>query len=743
MIINMQREQLLELQKDMSLSEKIGQMLQLPNYFFTDEAVLTGPALEFGIGEKEVYEAGSVLSVFDPGQIRRIQKAYMEKQPHHIPLLFMGDIINGFKTIFPIPLAQGCTFDPELARECAKAAAKESAYSGLHVTFSPMTDLVRDPRWGRVMESTGEDPYLNSCFAEAVVQGYQGQELSGEGSIAACVKHFAAYGAPEGAREYNNVELSERTLREDYLPAYEAAIKAGCALVMTSFNTLNRIPSSGNEWLMRGVLRREMGFKGVLISDWAAIEEMTAHGIAEDKKAAAELAVKAGVDIDMATNCYIKNLESLVREGKIKESMIDECVYRILELKNALGLFENPYKDLNEDKASHTILCKEHRSLARKAAAESMVLLKNAKTDGRRILPLSPKNSIAFIGPFVEEKHLYGAWSLLGEECDTVSIRMAAEERSLDAVFAKGCFLQKKGENLYGLGSGLVENVQSESVRKTLEEEAVKAAEKAERVVIALGEHAYASGEGGSHADIGLPKHQLRLLKKISRVNPNVVAVIFSGRPVLLKEVKKYAKAILMAWFPGTEGGNAVLDLLYGDVAPSGKLAMSIPRAVGQIPVYYNQFRTGRPFNGDRTNRFQSMYADLPNEPLYAFGYGLSYGKFQYSKINISSDTLDRDKEVTVSVSVKNTGMHKGTETVQLYLQDVSASVARPVKQLKGFCRVTLAPEEQREVSFKITEEMLRFYTMDMEYASEPGLFTAYIGGDSNAEECVSFTLKI
>ncbi len=730
----MERVKLIELLNDMSLEEKIGQLMQLSSNFYEDEAVLTGPAMEFGIGENEIDQAGSTLSIFDPETIKKIQQKAIEKQPHHIPLLFMADIINGYKTIFPIPLAQGCTFQPELAKECAVVSAKEASAGGLHVTFSPMVDLVRDARWGRVMESTGEDKYLNSLFAKAIVEGYQGKQLKDKGSIAACVKHFAAYGAPTAGKEYNNVELSMRSLREDYLPAYQSAIDAGSAMVMTSFNTLDRIPATGNKWLMQDILRNEMGFNGVLISDWAAIEELISQGVAEDKEEAARLAINAGVDIDMATNIYIKHLAGLIQKGTISESQIDKAVLRILTLKNDLGLFENPYKDLNPEEYSRYNLCSSHRELARKAAADSMVLLKN-----EGILPLKKSGlRIALVGPYAEELHLYGAWSLLGEDKDTVSLRVGMEcagsENKLYCI--KGVNLIPDQEFLYGF-KGLV--TERNPVTSDSFEEAVKAASEADLVIIALGEHAYHSGEGGSKADLRLPKQQRELFEAVSRVNRNCISIIFSGRPLDLRDISEGSKALLQAWFPGSEGGNAIADLLYGKVQPSARLAMTFPYCTGQVPVHYDHFNTGRPFNGDHKNRFQSKYLDIPNEPLYPFGYGLGYTEFGYSEVRLSDTLMKKQDTVTASVVVKNMGEHAGTETVQLYLQDQKASVVRPIRELKGFQRVYLEPGEFVEIMFEINEEMLRFYNHNMEYTSEQGAFTIFIGENAttnNQAEC-------
>lgn len=723
----MEQDKLVALLKEMSLEEKIGQMLQVSGMFYEEVGVVTGPANTAGYTEEEIRQAGSVLGSVGADKLRKIQKEYMEKQPHHIPLIFMADIINGYRTVFPIPLAQGCSFRPELAQKGAEVAARESAAAGLHLTFSPMVDLVRDARWGRVMESTGEDPFLNRCFARAMVEGYQGKEgLAGKGKIAACIKHFAGYGAPTAGRDYNTVELSERTLRDDYLPAYQEAVDAGAAMVMTSFNTLDRVPSSGSRKLMREILREEMEFRGVVISDWAAIEEMCRHGVAKDKKEAARLAVEAGVDIDMMTSCYCKNLKALVEEGVVSEGLVNEAVLRILELKNELGLFENPYKDGDASKEDAVLLCPEHREAARQAAAESFVLLKNEN----KILPLRKSEKIAFIGPHVSNREIYGAWSMFGRPEETVCMEEGIKNKGIsEAAFAKGCELQ---ENIRTSQEGTEE----------LLREAAALAKDADKVVLALGEHRMWSGEAASRGDITLPDNQLELLRSIYAVNPNIVVVLFSGRPLDIREVSGKAAAVLAVWMPGTEGGNAIADVLFGDVNPSGKLSMSFPYCVGQVPVFYGQFRTGRPCREGSEEKYVSRYLDIPNKPLYSFGYGLSYTEFVISPVSLSAGRMNKSDKIKAVVTVKNTGTVKGQEVVQMYLEDVCGSVARPVRELKGFRKVCLEPGEEKEIAFEISEEMLRFHDINMDYVSEAGEFKVFIGNSSETENEASFVLE-
>ena len=736
----MEYRQLEQLLNDMSLEEKVGQMVQLPAGMIAKEGLITGQVDYLHLPEEQKRLIGSVLGLTGAKDLREMQEEFMAKHPHHIPLLLMYDVINGMETIFPIPLGQGCTFSPDLVEQAARVAAREATAAGLHVTFSPMLDLVRDARWGRVMESTGEDPYLNAELGKAMVRGYQragkGEtvDLIKDGNIAGCVKHFAAYGAPLGGREYENVELSERTLREDYFPAYQAAIEEGCVMVMTSFNTLNRIPSSGNKWLMRKVLRKEMGFEGLLISDYSAVDEMINHGIAADSREAAKLAIMAGVDMDMVSNAYTRYLAELVRSGEVEERLVDEGCMRVLKLKNDLGLFENPFKDGSEEKEKEVLLCKEHRALAREMAAKSFVLLKN-----EGILPLdkSTEGSVALIGPYADNVDMFGAWSFPKKPELHVTIKQGMEAKGIKFAVAKGCFVQDEDKQAK-VGQ---KDVYTEDELKSLMAEAEEAAKCAETVVLCLGEHREYTGEGGSRADITLPKHQIELLHRVAKVNKNIVTVVFSGRPVVIPEVVEASKAVLMVWMPGTEGGNAIADVLYGDVMPEGKLSMCLPRSVGQVPIFYNKFRTGRPNEEGTRVGFIHGYIDESIYPLYPFGYGLTYTTFAYSEVKLSTDAMAKKDILTASSVVTNTGDREATETVQLYLTDVTGSVVRPVKMLKGFKKVCLTPGESKEVAFEITEELLRFYNIDMEFVSEPGKFVVYIGGNSDTKNKAEFHL--
>ncbi|UOQ43996.1 beta-glucosidase BglX [Halobacillus salinarum] len=712
-----------QLLERMTLDEKIGQLLQLATPFFkgsSSEGQITGPLEGMGITEETAQHAGSVLGASGAGEIMNIQKRHLEDNRLGIPLLMMSDVVHGYKTIFPVPLAIGCSWDLDLARQSAEIAAREAAVSGIHVTFAPMVDLVRDPRWGRVMETTGEDTYLNGEFAKVQVEGFQGENLSSSlEHVAACVKHFAAYGAVEGGRDYNTVDMSERQLREVYLPAYKAALDAGCEMVMTAFTTVNGIPATGNKELMNDLLRKEWGFEGVVISDWGAVKELIPHGVAADESAAALKAITSSVDIEMMTACYNDHLKELVENGSVQESLIDQSVMRILELKEKLGLFDNPYRGADEEKERELVFSKAHREVARRLAGKSSVLLKN---DG--ILPLNKKQKIALIGPFANNNDVLGPWSWLGSKEDAVTMRQG--------------FLSKVSSDqlIIAEGSGI------EAMEEKELQEALEAAEEADILVLALGEKSEMSGEAGSRTNIKLPDAQLKLLEKLARTGKPVVSVLFNGRPLDLTEVKKASDAILEAWYPGSEAGQAVADLLFGDVNPSGKLSMSFPANAGQIPVYYNNYNTGRPKDApDAQERFVSQYLDSENEPLYPFGFGLSYTSFSYDDIQISSSAMTGNETIQLSVKVTNTGKRFGEEIVQLYVQDLVGEVIRPLKELKGFKRIALDPGVSETVTFELTEEQLRYHHSNLEYASDQGDFIAYIGSNSRDVTGVKFQL--
>ena len=737
----MEKQKLQALLEDMSLEEKVGQLVQLIGRFYKEEIkdIVTGPAEELGLPEQYMDLVGSIMSIYGADRLKKLQDERMEKQPHHIPVLFMMDIIHGMKTIFPAPLGQAATFEPELTRQGAEVAAKEASAMGMHVGFSPMSDLVRDPRWGRVVESYGEDPYMLSRFVEAHVKGFQGDDLKEPGRMCACIKHFAGYGGAEAGRDYNTVSVDERSFREYYLKGYQAGIDAGAGMVMTSFNTVNGIPATANYHLMRNILRDEMGFDGPLISDYAAIKETIVHGYSADERDAAKKCMEAGVDIDMMTSVYAKYVGELIESGELEASVLDEAVMRILELKNKMGLFENPYKDADVRKEKELSVCPAHREKARKAVAHSLVLLKN-----EGVLPVSPDKKVAFIGPYTNEKHLLSTWAFTGDIKECVTVQEAAEEvfGKEKTTYLEGCPMLNPQYSEKQLRRKIEREAYSREMIENMKEEACKKAAEADVVILSLGEYYLLSGEATSRAMLDLPEVQLELLEAVAKVNPNVAVLVFSGRPLDLRKVSKLAGAILEVWLPGTEGGHGIVDVLTGKVNPSGKLPMSFPYCVGQIPVYYNHLSTGRTDYPDCEDHFRSRYIDIPNEPLYPFGYGLSYTKFDISLVQLDKTELSEGETITASVTLKNIGEYGGDETLQLYIQDVTASVARPVKELKGFRKIYLEKGESQEVSFEIKEEMLRFIRADGSTGSEPGLFRVWIGDSSDVDAYKEFWLK-
>jgi beta-glucosidase len=705
--------------KEMTLEEKIGQMTQLlPSFFGAEGEDATGPVQELGIEKEDIWRSGSVLGVTNPYDMLNIQRRYLERSRLGIPLLFMFDIIHGFRTIFPIPLALGCSWNPDAIRKMAMISGDEAAASGVFVTFSPMADLVRDPRWGRVMESTGEDGFLNGVMASAMVEGYQ-SNANEESRISACVKHFAAYGAVSGGRDYNTVDMSDWMLREYYLSAYKCALLAGADMVMASFTTVNGIPSTANSSLLRGMLRNEWGFDGVVISDWGSIGELINHGMAKDAGEAAKLAIGAGIDIDMMSGAYPSQLKKLVEIGAVPEESIDEAVRRILRLKVKRGLFKNPYGAADSAKAEEICLCANHRAAARDIASKSVVLLKNNGT-----LPLENNQRVALIGPFARSKEILGGWRALGKEEDTVSL-FEGMRQMLDSehlMCEEGCSLTEWDNDLA--------------------ERAAMAVNASDVVVLAIGEGQDMTGEASCRSLIALPEAQERLVEMISSLGKPVAAVMFNGRPLDVSRWEKFASSIVEAWFPGTESGNALADILFGKTNPSGRLSMGFPRSVGQIPVYYNHFSTGRPFEEGSDNHFVSKYLDIPNEPMYPFGYGLSYTTFEHGPLQLSSAVLHDNGKITASVAIRNTGNREGVETAQLYLRDLCRSVVRPVMELKGFCQVPLLPGEEKTVRFDIVPEMLKFHNSKGELVSEAGEHLIMCGPSSASFSSIKFSYE-
>ena len=714
----MEKQQLTALLSEMTIEEKIDQLLQLAAAFYSDKAEeKTGPMSDLGLTQENINNAGTTLGVSGAREAIRVQNDYIKNNRLNIPTILMADIIHGFRTIFPIPLALGSSWDVQAAEQMAEVSAKEAAVSGLHVTFSPMVDLVRDPRWGRVMESTGEDAYLNGRFAEAFVKGYQGDDLTNDRHrVAACVKHFAAYGAAIGGRDYNTVNMSERQLRESYLPGYKAALDAGAKLVMTSFNTVDGIPATANRWLFRDVLRKEFGFEGVIISDWGAIIEIIAHGAAENEKQAAELAIKAGVDIEMMTTCYTDHLQELIEEGTVDEALLDEAVLRILTLKNELGLFENPYRGADEAEEAAVVLSDDHRLIAKDIAKKSMVLLKN-----EGILPFKKQEKIAIVGPGAQSRDLLGAWSWQGKQEEVVNLVEGAE-----AIGAKIIF----GSEAFDYFEPSEEAIQ----------EAIDLVKQADKVVLALGEQEWMSGEAASRSDIRLPEAQQQLFKTLLQHNKNIVVTLFNGRPLDLQAIDQ-AQAIVEAWFPGTEGGSALAEILWGQYNPSGRLSMSFPETVGQVPIYYNTDNTGRPYEKAPEEKYVSKYLDVSNYAKYPFGFGLSFSAVSYDNLHIDTAQIDAHQTATVSITVKNEGKQSVTETVQLYVRDMVGEVVRPVKELKDFQQVVLAAGEAKEVTFTINESQLRYVHSNQQWASDTGEFKIMVG--PNSRDLQETTLRL
>lgn len=615
---------------------------------------------------------------------------------------------------------------------------------GANVNFSPMVDLVRDSRWGRVMESIGgEDPYLGQVFAQDMVKAHKEVNDNKDDGIISCVKHFAAYGAVEAGRDYNSVDMSQREFRQYYLPAYKSAIDSGAEMIMTSFNIINGIPATVNKWLLTDLLRKELGFKGIVISDYSAIEETIEHGVAKDKKEAAYKAITAGVDIDMMSNVYSNNLKQLVEEGLVDEDIIDEAVLRVLKLKNKLGLFENPYKNIDCHLEQEILLNEENLKKARELTAKTFVLLKNQNN----ILPLCKNQKIALIGPYADNIAILGSWSMFSDKSKITTLREAFESRvgEDNVLYAKGSEIleEKEINEILKADGGNVIRIENE--KEKLEEylkEAVKIAQSVDVIVLAIGEHYKQTGEACSRTNIEISNIQKRLLEELSKLNKKIVAIIFNGRPIVLREIAEKVDGLLEVWFPGTEGANAIADVVFGDANPSGKLTMSFPQAVGQCPIYYNHYNTGRPHK--KNMRYVSRYQDIPTESYYPFGFGLSYSKFVYSDIKLSNKILDKHSKIVVDVKVKNVSDVAGEEVIQLYIQDLVGSVVRPVKELKAFKKVKILQKEEVDVKFAISEEMLKFWNESMKFEAEEGEFKVFVGSSSNEEDLLSdtFTLK-
>lgn len=718
----MENKELNNLIKEMTIAEKVGQLVQLTPLYFDEvaaEGENTGPISEMGMTKDDLSRLGSVLGTHTKDEVMAIQEYHLKHNRLGIPLIFMADVIHGYRTIFPVPLGLAASWNPSLVEEVASLSAIESQEAGVHATFSPMVDLVRDPRWGRVMESMGEDPYLTSQYARAFVKGYQGEagELTtNKQKIAACVKHFVGYGAAEAGRDYNTVDISTLNLWQNYLPPFQAAIDAGVKLVMTAFNTVHGVPATANKWLMTDVLKKQLGFEGVVISDWGAVGELIPHGVAAGGKQATEKAFKAGVDIDMMTDNYHRHLADLIATEPALETELDQAVLKILELKNDLGLFEDPYRGLHEVTEEVTFSTAIQKK-ARRIGAESMVLLENQE----QILPLQETESIALIGPKADSHDLLGAWSWIDKPEDAITI-------------AEG--LQVAHQEVTVVPISSLTTVSEQELAAAL-----TAAKKADKVVLALGESSAETGEAASKSTLLLPESQLELLKALYQVNQKIVVVLINGRPLELGPIKAFSQGILEAWFPGTQAGHSLADVLLGKVNPSGKLPMSFPVNVGQVPIYYNKLTTGRPVRAwNKEEKYVSRYMDISNEPLYPFGYGLTYGQVEIIKIKQSSQTITKKTNLVFDVTVKNTSTVKTTETLQCYVQTLVTEVARPERELKQFKQVTLEAGEEQLVTLELTLADLSYIHLDLSRQTDQGDYDVYLGTDSQAPKVGSFS---
>ncbi|MDQ3682678.1 MAG: beta-glucosidase BglX [Bacteroidota bacterium] len=717
----------------MTLDEKIGQ-LNLPSIGFD----VTGPILSQNVSENiRKGNVGGVFNTFTPIAVRKLQDIAVKETRLKIPLLFGYDVIHGHRTIFPINLGLSASWDMPLIERTARIAAEEASADGLNWTFSPMVDIARDPRWGRISEGAGEDPYLGSLIAKAMVRGYQGTDLSKDNTILACVKHFALYGASEAGRDYNTVDMSERRMFEEYMPPYKAAIDAGVATVMTSFNEINGIPATGNKWLMTDLLRKQWGFKGFIVTDYTSINEMIQHGTGDEAEVGRQT-LAAGVDMDMVGEVFLKNAKKSVLDKKLPMAQIDAACRRILEAKYKLGLFDDPYHYVNESRPAQVMMTAEKLQASKEAAQKSMVLLKNANN----ILPLKGDKKLAFIGPLVKDKrNLLGSWSGAGDWKQAVSIW-----EGLEKSFPGNAILYAKGSNL--LDDTLLINklnphggdIKPDSLSpQQLIDEAVRTTNNADVIVAVLGEAFGMSGEAASRSNIGLPENQVALLKALKATGKPIVLVLMNGRPLTLQWEHDNLDAILETWFSGTMAGDAIVDVLFGKYNPSGKLTATFPRNVGQVPIYYAVKNTGRPF--DPKQKYTSKYLDVPNTPLYPFGHGLSYTTFSYGDVQLSKSSISPAEVINATITVTNTGNYDGEETVQLYIQDVVASVTQPVKELKGFQKIVLLKGESKTVSFTINVGDLKFYDQNMKLIAEPGVFRVYIGTSSSDLKMALFTL--
>jgi beta-glucosidase len=721
------------LMSKMTLDEKIGQL----NLVVMGNAI-TGTVMSKGIEEKlKRGEIGGVFGLYGTDNVSKIQDLAVKESRLHIPLIFGLDVIHGHRTIFPIPLGVSATWDMPLIKQSAQVAAKEATGEGLNWVFSPMVDIARDPRWGRISEGSGEDPWYGSQVAKAMVQGYQGADMTKADAVMACVKHFALYGGAEAGREYNTVDMSLIKMYQDYLPPYKAAIDAGAGSFMSSFNTINGVPATVNKWLLTDLLRKQWGFKGFVVSDYTALNEVTNHGLG-DLQTVSALALKAGLDMDMVGEGFLTTLKKSLQEGKITQQEIEVACRRVLEAKYKLGLFNNPNKSINPDKEKSDVFTDANRQLARKVAEHSFVLLKNQG----ETLPLKKSGTIALVGPLADNhSEMLGTWVIAGDPNKSVSVMEGIKNmigNDVKVLYAKGSNITDDSllsARSFALGPPQVMDKRS---AQEMIDEAVETAKKADVVVAVVGESANMSGESSSRSDIDIPASQKDLLKALAKTGKPLVIVLFNGRPLTLTWEDAHANAILDAWAPGTEAGNAIADVLFGNYNPAGKITATFPRSVGQIPIYYNHKNTGRPFDGKGGAKFKSDYLDISNDPLYPFGYGLSYTTFSYSSVQLDKTNPKGNTAVKATVTVTNTGKYAGEEVVQLYISDPVASISRSVKELKGYKKISLQPGESKVVSFDITTADLKFYNDQLVYDWEPGQFIVQIGTNSSTTNSAS-----
>lgn len=726
-----------DLMSRMTIEEKIGQ-LNLP----TSGEIITGQASNSNVAERiSKGEIGGLFNLKGVEKIKEVQRLAVEGSRLGIPLIFGMDVIHGYETVFPIPLGLSCTWNREAYELSARIAAIEASADGICWTFSPMVDISRDPRWGRVSEGAGEDPYLGAEYAKAMIRGYQGKNMKENNEIMSCVKHFALYGAGEAGRDYNTVDMSRNRMFNEYMLPYQAGVEAGAGSFMASFNEIDGIPATANKWLLTDVLRTQWGFDGFVVSDFTGISEMIEHGIGDLQTVSAR-ALVAGNDMDMVSEGYVGTLKKSLEEGKITEEYINRACRRILEAKYKLGLFDNPYKYCDLSRPAKEIYTQEHRNTARKIASESFVLLKNEAN----VLPLKKTGTIAVVGPLANTRsNMPGTWSVAAvlDKPATVVEGIKAVAGSANVLYAKGSNLMSDAayeERATMFGRSLNRDNRSD---KELLDEALRIAQQSDVIVAALGESSEMSGESSSRTNLKMPDVQRTLLQELLKTGKPVVLVLFTGRPVVLTWENEHVPAILNVWFGGSEAAYAIGDVLFGDVNPSGKLTTTFPQNVGQIPLYYNHKNTGRPLKEGRWfEKFRSNYLDVSNEPLYPFGFGLSYTTFRYSDISLSNASMTNNGNITATVTVTNTGSTDGSEVVQLYLRDLVGSITRPVKELKGFEKIHLRAGESKQVCFQITPEMLKFYNYDLEFVNEPGEFDVMIGGNSRDVKTARFELK-